>query len=258
MNYRKWICGVGVLIMGCMLSGCCSHTYYGPTCTSPMVCSKCGKTSGEPKGHNFAEANYQQPETCTECGLTQGEVLQPDFEKYGIVCDTKENVEYPFENRCMESDETTVGRIMFSDYDVFSADDEHEERDGYEWRTVTATIMYDDENANKYGVADYAYSTSDYYNVKKANESWNNDMFTVNFNGKEYTQALYASELLQSEWVEDTLVIKIKFCVSVPTGYDGIVAWVCNSQTFYYQDNINAEKELEVLQSEGTVLFRMQ
>ncbi len=258
MNYRKWICGIGILIMGCMLSGCCNHAYEGPTCTSPMVCIKCGKTSGEPKEHHFEEANYQQPETCTECGLTQGEVLQPDFEKYGIICDAKEDVEYPFENRCMEGDEITVGRIMFSDYDVFSADDAHEERDGYEWRTVTATLVFDDENANKYGVADYTCSVSDYYNIKDANESWNNDMFAVNFNGKEYTQAIYASELLQSEWVEDALMIKKKFFVSVPVGYDGIVVWVCNSQTHYYQDYINAEEELKVLQSEGTVLFRMK
>ncbi|GFI01685.1 hypothetical protein AALA79_14870 [Lachnospiraceae bacterium 64-25] len=32
---------------------------------------------------------------------------------------------------------------------------------------------------------------------------------------------------------------------------------LCNSQTHYYQDYMNAEEELEVLQSEGTVLFRM-
>ncbi|MDE7287330.1 MAG: hypothetical protein K2N55_10885 [Lachnospiraceae bacterium] len=259
MSYKKWICGVWILIMGCMLSGCCNHTYYEATCTSPMVCSKCGKTSGEIKEHDFAEANYQQPETCTGCGLTQGEVLQPDFEKYGIVCDAKEDVEYPFVNKCVDNGETTVGKIMFSDYDVFLSDDGYEERDGYEWRTVTCTLTFDDENANEYGVANYAYSISDYYDVKSANESWSNDIFTVNFNGKDYTQSMYTCEVLQDEWVEDALIIKLKFCINVPAGYDGVVVWLCDSETReFYEEYMNVEEELEVLQSEGTMLFRMK
>lgn len=259
MNYKKWMCGVGILIMGCMLSGCCmSHEWFEATCTSPRVCAKCGETSGEVKEHEFEDANYQQPATCIGCGLTEGEVLQPDYEKYGIVCETKVDTEYPFVNKCYDNDETTTGKVIFSDYDVFLSDDVHEERDRYEWRTLTTTITFDDENANEYGVGGYSYSISDYYDIQGANESWDNDTFTVNYNGKDYT-GKYESEVLQDEWVEDELIIKLRVFVSVPVGYDGIVFWLGDSES---RDSIgeyvDAEEEMNVLQSEGTVLFRLK
>lgn len=260
MNYKKWLCGVGILIMGCMLSGCCmSHEWIEATCTSPRVCSKCGETSGEVKGHEFEEANYQQPATCTECGLTEGDVLQADYEKYGIICETKVDTEYPFVNKCYDNDELTTGKVIFSDYEVFLSDDEHEERDGYEWRTATMTMIFDDENANEYGVGRYSYSISDYYDIQGANESWNNNVFTVNYNGKDYAEATYELEVLQDDWVGDELITKLRFFISVPVGYDGVVFWLCDSQTRrLYEEYMNAEQELKVVQSDGTILFRLK
>lgn len=259
MSYRKWICGVAVFVMAGMLSGCCSHEWYEATCASPRTCSKCGETSGEAREHEFGEANYQQPATCEECGLTQGEVLQPDYEKYGIVCDTKVDTEYPFVNKCYDNDELTTGRGIFTDFDVFLSDDEHEERDGYEWRTVTFSLIFDDENANEYGVGNYGYSISDYYDIQGANESWGeNNTFTVNYNGKDY-EAIYERELLQNEWGDDAFMLKIRAFVSVPVGYDGIVFWLCDSQTrSLYGEYMNAEEELAVLQSDGRILFRLK
>ena len=258
MNYKKWLCGVGILIMGCMLSGCCmSHEWIEATCTSPRVCSKCGETSGEVKEHEFEEANYQQPATCTECGLTEGDVLQADYEKYGIICETKVDTEYPFTTICYDNDELTTGKVIFSDYEVFLSDDTHEEREGYEWRTFTFTITYDDKNANEYGVGGDGYSISDYYDIQGLNESWRDNTFTVNYNGKDYKE-IYEDEIIQDEWVEDTLIIRHRVFVSAPVGYDGVVFWLCDRQTRdLYGEFINAEQELKVLQSDGTMIFRL-
>lgn len=59
----------------------CSHKLWAnATCTSPRVCKSCGKTEGEPLGHEWEEATCTTPKTCQRCGETKGEPLghQPD------------------------------------------------------------------------------------------------------------------------------------------------------------------------------------
>ena len=54
------------------LAGCClKHDMLPATCTEPSTCSKCGKTEGEPLGHNEVTDAAVEP-TCTETGLTEG------------------------------------------------------------------------------------------------------------------------------------------------------------------------------------------
>ena len=49
----------------------------------------------------------------------------------------------------------------------------------------------------------------------------------MNYNGKDYKE-IYEEEIIQDEWVEDTLIIKHRVFVSVPAGYDGVVFWLCD------------------------------
>lgn len=54
----------------------CTHKFWAnATCTSPRTCKSCGKTEGEPLGHEWEEATCTAPETCQRCGRTEGKPL---------------------------------------------------------------------------------------------------------------------------------------------------------------------------------------
>lgn len=54
----------------------CTHKLWAnATCTSPRTCKSCGKTEGEPLGHEWEEATCTVPKTCQRCGKTEGEPL---------------------------------------------------------------------------------------------------------------------------------------------------------------------------------------
>ena len=50
----------------------CYHNIYASTCTEPQYCLRCGKTWGDPNGHNWEEATCTNPKTCTVCGAIEG------------------------------------------------------------------------------------------------------------------------------------------------------------------------------------------
>lgn len=54
----------------------CSHKLWAnATCTSPRTCKSCGKTEGEPLGHEWEEATCTVPKTRQRCGKTDGKPL---------------------------------------------------------------------------------------------------------------------------------------------------------------------------------------
>lgn len=54
----------------------CTHKLWAnATCTSPRTCKSCGKTEGEPLGHEWEEATCTVPKTCQRCGKTEGNPL---------------------------------------------------------------------------------------------------------------------------------------------------------------------------------------
>ena len=54
----------------------CSHKLWAnATCTNPRICKSCGKTEGEPLGHEWEEATCTTPKTCQRCGETKGKPL---------------------------------------------------------------------------------------------------------------------------------------------------------------------------------------
>ena len=71
-----------ILILSCLLSGCCLvHKYEPATCTKPETCSVCGKTKGEALGHTFKDATCTEPKTCVVCAETEGEPLNHQWSK---------------------------------------------------------------------------------------------------------------------------------------------------------------------------------
>lgn len=200
-----------------------AHTWVEATCAESKHCSVCGETEGEPLEHTLSEANYQQAATCEVCGATVGEPLQAYFEKYGLVCDAELDTTYTFTVPCIGTQNYTIEiKITFSDYEVFESDDNHEAKDGYEWRAVTATIMTDDENARNYNI--YVYnSLYDYYD-EAFNDTYNAEVFS--YNGEDVPISVEFEEL-QSGWNDDNIFLwESRVYVHIPVGYDGIVSVV--------------------------------
>lgn len=48
------------------------HHWKDATCTEPQTCVDCGKTKGEPLGHDLVEATCQHPAICKVCGAEVG------------------------------------------------------------------------------------------------------------------------------------------------------------------------------------------
>lgn len=283
---QKWLCGAGALVMCVMLAGCGhEHTWVEATCTESKTCSECGETEGEALGHTWVEAtcaeakhcsvcgetegealehtlteaNYQQAATCEVCGQTVGEPLQADFEQYGCAYVSELDKEYPFVNQCNQSDKLTNGKITFSDYKTFTSDESHEELEGYEWKSVIYTIVFDDDNVFNYGYAGFGAVTGDYYSFPLWLEGT-----VVNYNGKEYSDCIYNEELLTQEWVERGdgtayFVQKKQVDVRVPIGYDGVVISIMNHETREkLGSSLDTVEDILLIETdENTVNFRL-
>lgn len=62
-----------VILLCLILSGCsCKHEWINATCSSPVICSKCGEKAGAPLEHIWEDATCAAPKTCKLCGLTEG------------------------------------------------------------------------------------------------------------------------------------------------------------------------------------------
>lgn len=232
-----------------------AHTWVDATCADPKHCSVCNETEGEPLEHTLTEANYQQAATCEVCGTTVGEPLQADFEKFGLECNAELNTEYPFVIPCYNTTEyTTAGKITFSDYEVFDSDDTHEALEGYEWRAVTTTIVFDDENAYNYGYSGFSPYSDDYYHNTDDTYDAKADTYTINYNGIDYTDVKHGSEVLQSGWNDDTFTYQARLFFRVPTGYDGIVVTVVRYDSSTWNDAAPLTEKV----NDDTVFFRLK
>lgn len=154
---------------------------------------------------------------------------QAEFEKYGLVCSAKLNTTYPYVIPCYDREYTTNGKAAFSDYKVFEGDETHEALEGYEWRTVTCTVVFDDENAYNHGYSGIGIATTDYYN----DSFWDNYKekkvpFSVTYNGIEYSDVQYDQEILFSDWDDYGYTYKFRNFYRVPKGYDGVVLALYN------------------------------
>lgn len=208
-----------------------AHTWVDATCSAPKTCRVCGETEGSALEHTLTEANYQQAATCEVCGETVGEPLQAYFEKYGLVCNAKLDTTYSLTIPCYNNNTyTTEAKYSFSDYEVFESDETHEALEGYEWRAVTYTTIYDDENALNYGATAVMQGTSDYYADDAVTRDENTGMYTINYNGVDYPEVKDDCEVLQYGWNNNNTIYTVqqRMYSRVPKGYDGIVVGLIN------------------------------
>ena len=59
----------------------CNHNWQEANCTSPKICTVCGKTEGSVIDHKWQEANCTSPKTCTVCGKTEGSVIDHKWQE---------------------------------------------------------------------------------------------------------------------------------------------------------------------------------
>ena len=268
MKYKKQAAIIGILALSLTLAGCHKHEWQEASCTAPRTCSECGETDGEPLGHTWMEATHSAPKTCSVCGETEGEPLQADFEKYDFTYETKTDEAFPFSTKCGTSEDMTSGTVTFSDYRIFASDSEHPAKEGYEWKTVTATVIFDDENVSRYGMGGYVWGICDFYNIapddSEETKSGGSGAFTVNYNGTDYPECTYEAEWLtneETEWEEKedgTAYYKsqIRFTFCLPAGYDGQTVFVYNYETGGSFDTLDTITLC--LEDENTVIFQLK
>lgn len=130
---------VAVVVAVAAVSQICPHSEWADaTCTEPRTCLRCGKTDGEPLGHDWLEATCTLPKRCSRCSETEGFSIghmPMDWVDEGIdyVSGTTRRACYC--ERCGEQlgyDETPFtssymegGVFLFSPYDFSRCMDEH-------------------------------------------------------------------------------------------------------------------------------------
>ena len=240
------------------------HVWAEATCFTPKTCSECGETEGDRLPHEFTEATYQSPATCKVCGTTDGEMLQGDFDKHGLICSAELDKEYPYTTLTYRNKDISVnGTVLFSNYRIFESDEEHEGVEGYEWKSVDVTFTYAEDNAWDYGTTSSPFTT-DFYNIVPKNVSGanknesnvgvidENDTYTINFNGIDYTECLNEDHALVMEWNDRVYTCKIQVSFRVPIGYDGSIVGVISDGRYNDGDYIYEVAD------ENTLFFRLK
>lgn len=235
------------------------HSWVDATCNAAKTCSVCGATEGNALGHSWVEANYQAPKTCSVCGATEGDPLTAAFEEHGLKINvTAGETPYPYVTNCYsQPDKKTVAKLFVSGCTVIPSDETHEALEGYEWRSMSARILFDDDNANLYGM-NVKTCTENYYDI----EGWDASSheisegvkgYSVNFGGVDYTECRYISTgLVFSEWVDRTRWVTITVDVRVPIGYDGVVIGFHDASIEW-----NEGQFIYDIADENTLFFRM-
>lgn len=238
------------------------HTWKEATCETAGVCTVCGETQGEALGHAWVEANYQTPKTCSACGVSEGEPLTAYYAEYGLeerLLDKSGT--YVLSLPCYyDAYKTTTGIVTVVDYTTFASDETHEALEGYEWRILTVSVRFADENAAVYGVNGFMRLSSNYYESDGASEPPEDgeyQIYSVTWQGKTFAECAMTYGGGWSDWMEDengnhAIECTCIFTYRVPVGYDGAVAGVADmAMTMepgsHMHENIN----------DSTLLFRL-
>ena len=68
-------------LVNVIVEACAHEEYNEATCTTPRTCKICGKTEGEPLGHDWKEATCTEPKRCARCEITEGKPLGHDWKE---------------------------------------------------------------------------------------------------------------------------------------------------------------------------------
>lgn len=235
------------------------HQWQDASCTEPEICSVCGETRGEPLGHDAAPADYWSASVCSRCGEELEAQLTPDFVSSGLDARFMEKGKtYNYRTICHDDNSlSTVGKATVTRYDIVKSEGEElEARDGYEWRIVTFEVVFDDDNANEYGMS-ISNCLEDYYDVRSHDDSLlyddstGRDSFDIVWKGQTYRGCSFLDSGF-SGWKDKVNTFTCSFYAQVPVGYDGIVVGLRNRGVPWPDDAYILD-----LDNSDTLFFRM-
>lgn len=127
MKMKKGICVLLIAAMLFSLTGCClKHDWEEATCTDPKTCLKCGKTDGEPLGHDYSdwivadEPSYlsagMKKKECSRCGDTITQELPKLDTDHCLIVDGK-GMTVTYEECYFLLEEVLSGRTSYLDLD---------------------------------------------------------------------------------------------------------------------------------------------
>lgn len=188
----------------------------------------------EANGHKWLEntPNYQQPKTCEICGATEGEPLEAAYKDTEFVkADTEVDMKMMLNKE--DPEKTNVAKVWFDNYKIFDSDENHEAKDGYEWRTVDMHIaLGDDREYDKWPDCYEANFVAEYYQDHELENDMKN--ITVNYYGEDYVCDHVFTVLNEQKGVDnpdykkygwsgkDTFTFDYNEAFLVPRGFDGI------------------------------------
>lgn len=237
------------------------HTWAEVTCAAPKTCTACGETEGEALPHTWVEANYQEPKTCSVCGATEGEPLPADFEVHGLsyisLKDINTETIYKYLTTCFDdTSKKTTGELRIKQYHIFSYDDTHPYKEGYEWRFVCTELRFWGVNAQDYGYS-VRTATEDYYDIEgradsttENNEGWSGE-YIVDYQGKDYLCS-FEAEKSGGDWNSEGSTSTLYEYFHVPIGYDGTVIGFYDASKEW-----NDDMYIYDIADENTLFFRL-
>lgn len=124
-----------------------SHCWFGhkwveATCTTPRMCTVCGKTVGKAAGHRWIAATYSSPKKCSVCGTTEGTALVKSSTSEKTTSTVKETPP-PVKEATAPTETKTAPSLSVGDRIMFG----HFEQDGntsngkdtIEWRVLSVS-----------------------------------------------------------------------------------------------------------------------
>jgi len=225
---------------------------------APATAAPTSVPTEEPCAHVWTEANYQTPKICEVCGETEGNPLTPWFEEKGYSVNSMVVGEtYPYVTACYDDkSKETIGKVTVTEYKVFESDETHEAKEGYEWRFVSVTLVFDDENTKYYGASYNAWAGCYYIgNKEKAPDpeeikAKGEGYFAQDYNGKEYE--CWRRTGWDSSWdKKNVLTAHYEYEALLPIGYDGAIFLFVNS------GRIESGAALADVIDENTLFFRL-
>lgn len=252
------------------------HSWQEATCVAPETCTRCELTEGSALGHDWEEASCTDPKTCRSCSATEGQALGHTWEGEATlftaplctVCAAEgqplpgyfvqqelvpnawpdQSANY-VTNTYVRPDLNTTGLFLASNVQVFEADSTHRARQGYEWRSVDISIVFNDNHSGLYGT-NVTYARADYYQDMELKKAKKQESFTVTYKDKKYN-CLAFYEDAGFYLADDGNVFHLTCYVQVPAGYDGVVL------TFYHSSIDIDGAHLHEVEDENMLLLRM-
>ncbi len=239
------------------------HHWVEVSCAAPKHCSLCSLTEGEALPHTWQEANYQRAQSCSLCGAQEGQPLPADFEVHGLVCNMEENTEYIYRS-CTDRNASLpiTGTVLITDYKVFSSDDTHAAKEGYEWRSIQVSVSFQAENAKDNGLRLNRW-IEDYYDVDEWKSSINlgnnGDMtYQINYLGQVWEAYCVIENYRWTGWVEDVNTYSETMYFQVPVGYDGVVIAFLDASSVPKTPYLHETAPVTDYADENSLFFRLK